>query len=348
MKIGIITFHNIPNIGAILQAQSLCQYIRSLGLDCEIIDYTCDNLVDRELTFHPSSNFLRNILLKLAWRKNEAKIAACNDYVRRLGLLSKEQYDRHSIYKANEVYDVFLSGSDMIWNLKVTNADKSFFLDFAKKSKKCISYASSIGDNWTQEETKIVLPLLTRYRALSVREADTNNYLKSLGLSSEHVADPTMLVPSVEWKNQLSGTRYKNYVLVYFPSDNLLAKAKQYAKRYSKQIIVISQGLPIIGVRKISPNTPNEWLGLIYYADAIFTNSYHGLLFALYFEKSVWTANYGNRITSLLTQLGINECRVDKDVDLSYSIDYENCKKRMSQFRTFSQSYLNRALFDNL
>ena len=33
MKYGILTYHNIPNIGAILQAQALCEFIRSRGFD---------------------------------------------------------------------------------------------------------------------------------------------------------------------------------------------------------------------------------------------------------------------------------------------------------------------------
>ena len=80
MKYGILTYHNIPNIGAILQAQALCEFIRSCGYDCDIIDYTCKNIVSRELTFHPSSNLLKNILAKFFWRKTKQKIKRCDKY----------------------------------------------------------------------------------------------------------------------------------------------------------------------------------------------------------------------------------------------------------------------------
>lgn len=53
MKYGILTFHNIPNIGALLQAYGLCTTIRKLGAECDLIDYQCDNIIYRELTFIP-------------------------------------------------------------------------------------------------------------------------------------------------------------------------------------------------------------------------------------------------------------------------------------------------------
>ena len=49
-----MTFHNIPNIGVLLQAYGLCTTIRKLGTECDLIDYHCDNIIYRELTFHPA------------------------------------------------------------------------------------------------------------------------------------------------------------------------------------------------------------------------------------------------------------------------------------------------------
>ena len=77
MKYGILTFHNIPNIGALLQAYSLCKAIRKLGGDCEIIDYSCENIIKRELTYMPKSNFFRNALGRFVWHKTQRKIDRC-------------------------------------------------------------------------------------------------------------------------------------------------------------------------------------------------------------------------------------------------------------------------------
>ncbi len=55
MKVGILTFHNIPNYGAALQAVALCNAVSKLGLECEIINYKCENIIKRELV---PKNFL--------------------------------------------------------------------------------------------------------------------------------------------------------------------------------------------------------------------------------------------------------------------------------------------------
>ena len=56
MRYGILTYHQIPNYGAVLQAYALCAAIRKLGYDCEIIDYQCENIVKRELSIPQYSN----------------------------------------------------------------------------------------------------------------------------------------------------------------------------------------------------------------------------------------------------------------------------------------------------
>ena len=345
MKIGILTYHNIPNIGAILQAQALCQFIRNCGFDCEIIDYSCCNLIRRELTFHSSSNPLTNLLLRYAWNKNKKKIKGCNMYMSNLHFVSLEKYNRQTIQNANLIYDLFISGSDMIWNLAVNGEDYTYFLDFVDNNKLRISFASSIGDVWTDEEKDKLIPLLKKYNSISVREEDTNVILNNMGLLSHHLCDPTFLLEPDVWKKHSIKPNKKGYVLVYFPTDELISKAKLYAKKHSLKVIVISQGIPSFNVTKFSPNNPGEWIGLFEYADAVFTNSYHGLLFSFYFEKPVWTANYGNRILSILKLLNQNKCRLDVDYNMNNVIDYTDCRSRISRLRRMSQEYIKQTLY---
>ena len=74
MKYGILTFHNIPNIGALLQAYSLCKAVRSFGADCEIIDYKCDKIEERELIYKRHPNILKDLITSvLAQDKEENK-----------------------------------------------------------------------------------------------------------------------------------------------------------------------------------------------------------------------------------------------------------------------------------
>lgn len=348
MKIGILTFHNIPNIGALLQAYALCRTIRSWDYPCDIIDYACDNILKRELEFHSTNNVFKDFILKrMVWPKQQRKINQCAAWMRSTGFIGGKPYRRETIKQCISDYDVFVTGSDMVWNLDITKHDYTYFQDFVTQDKKQISYASSVGGTWAAADYVRIKDLLSRYSSIAVREDDTNLKIQELGLNSRLVADPTMLLTPAEWGEVGKSAKqlYKDYVLVYFPNKQLISTAKQYARKHGLKVVVISSFVsPLAGVASTEPMTPPEWISLFYHASAVFTNSYHGLLFALYFNKSLWTANYGNRILSILAYLNQPGMMLKNDIDLSTTIDYEQCNKKLDRFRNESRNYLREAL----
>ena len=48
MKIGLITFHDTNNFGSYLQTYGLYKKVVDLGFDCEIVDYQCKAILNRE------------------------------------------------------------------------------------------------------------------------------------------------------------------------------------------------------------------------------------------------------------------------------------------------------------
>lgn len=350
MRIGILTFHNIPNIGALLQAYSLCTYIRSLGIEnCYLIDYTCDNIRKRELMYHPKKNFLKNIVSKkMFWPRMERKIKECQTFMINAGLYSQKHYDRadDDLFKD---YDAFISGSDMIWNLDVTDKDFTYFCDFLDDKKPRYSYASSVGGKWNESDYSVIKKYLSKYRRLSVREDDTNAIIHDiLGLDCYTVPDPTMLLDEDEWIDMLDIPNEKNYVLVYFAYPEILSAAKKYAKEHSSTVLVIDNSiLPFsYDVKKIPVYNPAQWLGLIYNAKAVFTDSYHGFLFALYFRKPVWTANYGNRFSSIIERLHLKGCFVSNDLLLKNTIDYDVVIRELYKIRQEGREYIEELICD--
>lgn len=341
MKLGILTFHNIPNIGAVLQAYSLCLALRKLGADCEIIDYTCENIKRRELSSPKTGNIIKDMVLyMLVWPKIKRKIKACQRFMISNKCYGKKKYNIDSISEANNSYDVFISGSDMIWNLDVTNHDWTYFCNFVRNGKKRFAYGSSIGGDWSDMDVKKVVSLLSQYEKIAVRESDTCKKLLDLGLHSEHVCDPTMLIPGAEWEKILVKPMRKNYVLVYFPSSTTLQYAERYAEAKGLDVLVMNWGLPSRNNKDVSPYSPEEWLGYFYCAEAVFTGSFHGLLFSLYFHKPVWTDNSSNRVQTLLNYLEINKCYLDTNVKLETNIDYNIVDERVGSFRDCSNLYL--------
>ena len=348
MKLGILTYHNIPNIGAILQAYSLCQALNDRGVPTEIVDYQCKNLIQRELAFHPHKNPLKNIIFRrFVWPRTQDRIHGCLEFMRAQHCYSPQQYDRQTISQANNRYDGFISGADMIWNRDINGYDDTFFLDFVAPGKKKYAYGSSIGGTWKTAELPHIKNLLSQYNFLSVREEDTARFINDhFHLPVQWVADPTMLLTPNHWKQFTSPVKEKEYVLVYFHYKDVLRAARQYAKQHHKKLLVINSGLPKWGIRSIVVSTPQQWLSYIRYADAVFTDSYHGLLFSLYFEKPVWTHNSSNRLQSILKKLGITHRFIPNDKTLSSTIDYTQVTPRVDAFRTESIQFLEKIAAD--
>ena len=342
MKIGILTFHNIPNIGAILQSYSLCQALRQLGFECEIIDYNCENIIRRELTYHHHPNIFKDIAIRcFVWPKTVRKIKRCRDFMLSKEMYSVRQYNRQTIADANNHYDILMSGSDMIWDFAVTENDTTYLLDFSADNKYRYSYGSSCGDSvWNKEQLSVVRQLLNRYNRIAVREESMRDILCDLGINAQLVADPTMLLTPDQWGKMAVNPKQDNYVVVYFPSEKNLRAASLYAKKNNLQVIVINWGLPYRGFINCAPNDPMEWVGYLKNAKAVFTNSYHGLLFALYFNKPVWIGKKGNRFSSILDYLGIKGVELDEDIDFQYTIDYNRVDALLDKMRESSLKYL--------
>ena len=347
MKIGVLTFHNIPNVGAVLQAYALCHAFRREGCDCDIIDYTCKNIERRELQSPKTGNWLKDIAIKyLIWPTSRRKIKACQQFMKEVNMYSQLKYCKDTIRTANSNYDVFVSGSDMIWNLDVTAHDWTYFCDFVDERKKKYAYGSSIGGRWEANDLRQVEDLLHRYSMIGVRESDTCIFLNEIGVKSALVADPTMLLSAEEWKSKSVCPKEKKYVLVYFPSEKNMESAKSYAIREGLSVVVLNWGLPLKGAINASPLSPKEWIGYFFHATAVFTGSFHGLLFSLYFHKPVWTDNNSNRVQSILNKLSIKECNLQLDPDLTNRIDYKMVSKRISDFREDSLRFLKQIIND--
>lgn len=347
MKIGVLTFHNIPNIGALLQAYSLCVALRKKGVECELIDYTCPNIRRRELESPRTGNKLKDILIRfLIWPKTKKKIKACQQFMFERKLYSNRQYQRSSLKETEMDYDAFITGSDMVWNLSLTDHDWSYFCDFISDSKKAYSYGSSIGDVWENNDLERIVTLLSRYRMIRVRETDTCSTLNALGIDAELVSDPTMLLSVQEWESIAKLPKEKDYVLVYFPTEKNMREARKYASECGKEIFVLNWGMPIKGYRNIAPLSPDEWIGFFINASAIFTGSYHGLLFSLYFEKPVWTDNESNRVSSLLSKFKIERCLIKDNSNIIFNIDYHKVSKDIDIFRSVSLHYLDQIIED--
>ena len=347
-RIGILTFHNIPNFGAILQCFSLCHYIKNYNVECEVINYINDNLVSRERAFHLANNKLERLYQRIFHlRQHQNKIEHCDNFINNNISISMSRYNKDNIYKLNELYDVIIVGSDMVWDGQITNNDSNYLLGFANDKIKKFSYAASGGlRSFDSEESE---KLLKNFSMISVREKSLRRKCEKLGCKARVDVDPTMLLNPTYWLKFISNRpKEKNYVLVYFPYDRILNAAKKYAHMKGKKILVIAMGMSKDGIKKIWPASINEWLTYIYYADCVFTDSYHGLLFSLYFHKKVCTANKGERQLSLLSDLGLTNCLIDDDNEDNniFDVNWNLLDEKMHSMRIESEKYIKEEIIN--
>lgn len=140
MKIGILTFHDALNVGAVLQAFALQEYIEGLGYNIEFINYSCrpkftvKRIVGRTLS---------NTIAKIKDFANYTLYGMRGKYNKVLHV-SKVEYSNKTLSEANSEYDIFIVGSDQVWNFN-RKLNYAYLLSFVNEKKKKVAYAVSMG-----------------------------------------------------------------------------------------------------------------------------------------------------------------------------------------------------------
>lgn len=339
--VGILTFHDTNNFGSLLQTYGLYKKITDLGYECEVIDYQCENIIQREIPkpftlLQSPKKILLDIFLGTAKRK---KYKNLSKFLREKMKVSP-RYTKENIKDADDRYDKIIVGSDIVWGLDITGEDYTYFLDFCEESSKKYAFSSSVGNEWGVINQGTISQLLKQFSYIAVREEEAADWIENLiDNRPDVVSDPTMLLTSNEWLKQVAigdTSKYtKQYVLVYFENSNgdCLRAAKQLAKEKNLSVKYINYGLPQSGVDNIKPKSLEDFLSLIYFANHVVTASYHGMLFSLYFNKQFTYYNraHKSRMNTLSKKLevsyrnggdanimqlpSVNYCIINKNID---------------------------------
>ena len=357
IRIGLITFHSSNNFGSVLQAYGLYRAVRDFGVDIKIIDYTCEKNFNNEIPHFPKLTINPyNCLLGVArWiiSPKRKRYIELQKFLRKHAQLTR-RLERSELKKLSSEFDLFLIGSDMVWEMDLNGGDLTYFLDFENNPSKKIAFASSVGFPWNDKEKGIIKPLLSQFKHIAVRETASANWIEELiGTRSPVVCDPTMLLTREEWITFVSNKRpEEKYVLTYFETDNgdCLDSAIKIAAKNKIKVKRIDVGTKrATEYEVIRPTSIQEFLSLIYYAEAVVTASYHGILFSLYFNKPLvfYLRRQTSRVETLLEKLEIGNCD-GRFVDINNlpKIDYEKINIGIEDYRKESLRYLKRFIED--
>ena len=216
-RVGVITFHNYDNYGAILQSYALQKKLQEIGTQPEIIDYRCDYISNPfrlvNLKKKGLFNYIYGTIGHICYIPRRFK---CNRFRRHMRY--SQPVTQGKMQPVAGKYDIYIAGSDQIWDYKLTNFDTTYFLDFVKEGKKKCSYAASIGENLPPEEyQQKYKELLSDFDEILVREDYGADIVENLTEKRpEVVCDPTLLLTAEEWDKLLVEPKYKEkYILVY-------------------------------------------------------------------------------------------------------------------------------------
>lgn len=361
MKVGILTFHWADNYGAVLQAYALSQRMKELCNkedDVEIVNYLCPTCSKIYRPFYYRKNgFASNTKSLLRCIKNFPdwikKRSGFQSFRKRMPI--SKAYSRESLFASESDYDIWITGSDQVWNTGIVENDYDVFdLSFVHSRKKC-SYAASSGPiNASKDDRQLQLVRdIEKLDHISVRELSTKKELASL-ISKDivHVVDPTFLLSKETWNALIAEKRvYQNkYVFVYYIvyDSELMHIAIKVAKALSVDIVVCGKGRAFQGIAKqIADVSPEEFLNLIKNAEFVVASSFHATAFSTIFEKqflALAPSYASNRVNDLCQLFGLAS-RVVHDaasVDrlLGKQIDYETVNIRVKEEIAKSEDFL--------
>lgn len=392
MKTATATWTTYNNYGTVLQAYALQQELLQLGHENKIL---CDETIIAEQIARGKAgkkiaapaprerNTDQSVLHRAAHvllspRKAERVITARLDrgrYTRPYDasqqaieqfkkdrLIIDQDLSPDSLDELNDRYDAFIAGSDQVWSVFDETFNPFYYLDFATKRK--IAYAPCLGTDQIPEPVKGKLRgLLSSFAALSARERVSAEQLSALtGRNVEWTADPTLLRGRAGWEEdirQMQTDERPGYLLCYFLNNQswYFEQAKRIAKQRRLRILLIPSRWEYVSseyVRRKSTG-PLEFVSLIRHADYVLTDSYHGSIFSLLFEREFQylqrfreddPKSQNIRIHSLFSALDIKELIVapDRNADIYPKIDWEHVRKTLASMREDSKRYLSDSL----
>ncbi len=347
MKIFTMTCHRAYNYGAVLQAYALQTYLSNRGHDVKVLDYSPHYL---RKSNNRLRQFLKNVLQFPDRCKNKKTF---DDFLNKYINLSKKTFHTYDeLVNADEKADVYIAGSDQVWNMNMKNGnDDSYFLRFAPEGAKKMSYAASIAmENLSENQKKRFNEMLSDYYAVSVREKSGVKLLKDIEIECSEVCDPVFLLNEHQWDDFSSKNVYKeDYVLVYafYNQREVYDFAQSLAKERKCKVYSIGTGFreKFSGVDKYfwSPS-PKEFVNLVRNSKAVITNSFHGLSFSLIFNKPAYvfrTKTAGNsRIVDILRKIDMYE---DNPFRIACVEDYSAVNEKLKEFRETSIAFLESA-----
>lgn len=380
MKIGILTQPLKTNYGGLLQAFALQVVLKRMGHEVWTVD-----LPIRRTFYRDCKGIIGRLVLKYLFRrkdvdnilplrptKSEFEVIAqhTNKFIKK----NIQTTDRVSLVENITVlekynFDAYIVGSDQVWRPRYSPGITTFFLDFLSEDKKTkrIAYAVSFGvDSWEYKSnlTEKCRILAQKFDAISVREDSGIQLCKRyLNVNAKHLVDPTMLLNQEKYislVNKEDLPKREKSLMVYV-LDNTIEKESMVQKVTNQLNLTINSVMPKTEYSKESRKNLNDcifpsvtlWLKVFIDAHFVVTDSFHGTVFSIIFNKPfivIGNKERGlSRFSSLLKMFGLENRLVSSLDDLTTElietpIDFKKVNRIRKEQQRIAIDFLNSAL----
>ena len=298
-KIGIITITNGRNYGNKLQNYALLKSLEKLGFEVETIIKIFKKENKLNLFFYRIKTCIRNVLHineRIGICKRERKFS---QFDKRYLKISKYWTYKNEYRKGiADKFDYFVCGSDQIWNTKFIECleDIESSTAYFAQTEKRIAYAASFGISTLPDEyVELFKKLLRDMKSISVREESGATIIKNILNKNVPVTlDPTLLLNQEEWKefqNKPKTVLPQKYIATYFlgnKSKEVEEYIKELSEKYNYPIIELDcewlWDKDISNLDYFSLD-PTEFVYVISHSEMLFTDSFHGSVFSVIFDK---------------------------------------------------------------
>ncbi len=361
MKIGILTYHDAHNYGAVLQAYALKTYLNKQGHDATLVNYHHKDVPDgfpreRKMKKCETKEELDIFLKEMEYsaKDHDERWIKFDSFIKQLIDNNSYVYDSEEELEKIQDIDVFICGSDQIWNSDITGElNKGFFLYFNTKAKK-ISYAASMGiDALREDEEADFKKYINNLDSIGVREDSLKEYSeKFTDKKVTKTLDPTFLLEKKDYEDLLTEVKFEKYILIYAlgPDSRLTKLANYIAKEKNLKIVELNDcKKENYQFEQVSNAGPSDFLSLIYNADFVITNSFHGTIFSIIFNKEFYTLtrlNRNSRMKSLLGNIGLGDRLLDQniDIDINKTINFKDAEKLLEKDVEIAKTYLKESI----
>jgi hypothetical protein len=341
LRVGVVTLYSDCNYGNKLQTYAVQQYLGKLNLNVEVVKFY-SSVIKKIIKI-----ILKKETIKL--KENRKRLKKFKDF---------NNYINYKWKNNNSKYDIYIYGSDQIWNYGPRGIN-SIYLGKNCEKKLNISFAASFGVYELPEKYKEQYRKgLEKFKAISVREDAGKIIAEELTKRNdvEVIIDPTMLLTSKDWDKvskipeQLDKLKSKKYILNYFLGvlpENWRNEINRIAKENDCEVInILDKNNPFY------QTGPSEFLYLEKNAFLICTDSFHSCVFSIIydtpfivFDRQGGKVSMNSRIDTLLSKFKLESRRFNGEINDELIIcDYTEVKKILEKEKFKSKEFLRKAL----